>query len=316
MKLIVERQVAANCWLAEAPTWHAAESCVYWTDIKRRRLHRYCVATGKHDIVLNDRRVAGMTLQADGSLLLFGVMGAIDRWQSSQSQSVLPARWRRYGYRYNDVVADPQGRVLAGAIGFDEPRRRLLGVRRCERLLQRVGLISQAKERSGIIYQVDTGGIETPMFDNIRQPNGMAFTPDSQRLYVTDTARTEIRVFEQDTSSGKLVDGGQFVNASAQRGRPDGLAVDVDGGVWSVQHGGGCILRYDEHGRLTDRFELPTKHPTSLAFGGSDGRDLFVTSSGGARQAAGSVDGALFVMRAEVAGQPVWPSRVLLGVDS
>ena len=74
--------------------------------------------------------------------------------------------------------------------------------------------------------------------------------------------------------------------------------------------GGGCVRRYAPDGLLADRLELPVRQPTSVAFGGDDLGDLYITTATiqfGAEQLPEQPDaGATFVCRPGVTGTPVY----------
>ena len=53
-------------------------------------------------------------------------------------------------------------------------------------------------------------------------------------------------------------------------GRPDGIALDADGGVWVAMWGGGEVRRYTPGGDLDVVIRVPVTYPTSVAFGGAD----------------------------------------------
>ena len=55
--------------------------------------------------------------------------------------------------------------------------------------------------------------------------------------------------------------------------------MDAEGFVWSARWFGGCIVRYDPDGKLERRVEIPARQTSSLAFGGPDLTDIFVTSA-------------------------------------
>ncbi len=72
---------------------------------------------------------------------------------------------------------------------------------------------------------------------------------------------------------------GTWIQLSGGFAGPDGLAVDVEGGV-VVAHLGIGIWRFDRRGRPTHLAELPEdNYGTNVAFGGPDGRSLFITES-------------------------------------
>ncbi|MBK7949126.1 MAG: SMP-30/gluconolactonase/LRE family protein [Deltaproteobacteria bacterium] len=72
-----------------------------------------------------------------------------------------------------------------------------------------------------------------------------------------------------------------FVDLASGPGRPDGLAVDREGHVWSARWDGSAVYRYAPDGREVGRIEFAAKKITSVAFGGSALAELYVTSAGG-----------------------------------
>ena len=92
----------------------------------------------------------------------------------------------------------------------------------------------------------------------------------------------------------------------AEHGRPDGLTVDAEGGIWVALWGGGAVHRYSAGGRLAEHLTLPASQVTSCCFGGPDLETLYVTSA--ARGAEHEpLAGSLFACRPGVRGLPATP---------
>jgi sugar lactone lactonase YvrE len=90
---------------------------------------------------------------------------------------------------------------------------------------------------------------------------------------------------------------------------PDGLTVDSQGNVWSARWDGSCVVRHTPDGSPTLTIGLPTPNITSLAFGGEDLQDLYVTSAAvGEPQNASA--GALFRVRLDTPGRPEFCSGI------
>jgi sugar lactone lactonase YvrE len=89
------------------------------------------------------------------------------------------------------------------------------------------------------------------------------------------------------------------------------LCVDADGGVWIALWGGWAVRHYAPDGRLLQVYRFPVSHVTSLAFGGDDLADLYVTTawlddSGmrtPAQKAAQPLAGGIFRLRPGPKGQ-------------
>jgi xylono-1,5-lactonase len=84
------------------------------------------------------------------------------------------------------------------------------------------------------------------------------------------------------------------------------MTVDAEGMLWVAVGRAGAVHRYRIDGTLDGIVELPTSNPTSVAFGGSDGGDLFITTSwvDCERRAEEPLAGAIFRCRPGVTGEP------------
>ena len=115
----MELELVANfaCHTGENPYWHPDEQCVYWLDIPQGRLFRYNPADGSSEICLqSEEAIGGFTVQVDGSLLLFGARGEIVGWQGERLATVVQEMEDERDSRFNDVIADPEGRVFCGTM--------------------------------------------------------------------------------------------------------------------------------------------------------------------------------------------------------
>jgi gluconolactonase len=113
----------------------------------------------------------------------------------------------------------------------------------------------------------------TVLAKDFDRPNGIAFSPDEQRLYVADSGKPRhIRVFAVQPDG--TVKGGT-VFCQMDRGGPDGLRCDAAGRVWSSAGDGVHVFAPD--GRLIGKILVP-EAPANLCFGGADGKTLFITA--------------------------------------
>jgi len=115
------------------------------------------------------------------------------------------------------------------------------------------------------------------------RPNGLAMSPDERIMYIADTAENHIRVFDL-ADDGRLNNGRVFCELP----QPDGIKVDVEGNVWSTARDG--VRIFDESGELLETIEFP-QQPANLAFGGEDGKTLFVTARSAVYQVPVRVEG-------------------------
>jgi sugar lactone lactonase YvrE len=95
-------------------------------------------------------------------------------------------------------------------------------------------------------------------------------------MYFVDSLTFRVDAFDFDgTISGRR----PLIEVDPTDGLPDGLAIDVEGGIWLCLFGGGAVRRYSPSGALDAHIPLPVTNPTCPAFGGPDLATLFVTSA-------------------------------------
>src|SRR5512142_2409950 len=108
------------CEIGENPLWHPLEKRLYWCDIGTGRMFRYEPASGKPAQFYQGETVGGFTIQADGSLLLFMAKGAVKVWRESGLTTVIDEIPDERTTRFNDVIADPAGRVFCGTMPTED----------------------------------------------------------------------------------------------------------------------------------------------------------------------------------------------------
>ncbi len=276
-----------QCVIGEGPLWHPGERQLYWVDITRGRMFRYDPATGRHEMCYEGEVVGGFTLQADGALLLFMAKGAVKTWREGALTTVVDEIADERASRFNDVIADPAGRVFGGTM--------------------------TSPEHAGRLYRLDTDGRLTAVVEGVGTPNGMGFTPDRKQMYFTDTRAHTIYLFDYDRATGAISRQRQFVKVPEVEGEggPDGMTVDAEGHVWSARWGGHCLVRYTPDGVEERRIAFPAKKVSSVTFGGDDYTDIYVTTAGGDhKDTDGAGAGALFRLRLGIRGVAEFPSRV------
>jgi D-xylonolactonase len=275
------------CELGEIPLWHPLEKAVYWCDITAGRIFRYVPGTGKHQQVYQGEVLGGFTIQADGSLLLFMARGSVKVLRGAELITVIDQIDDERESRFNDVIADPEGRVFCGTM--------------------------PTAQRPGRLYRLDPPAKLTLLLEGVQCSNGLGFTPDLKQLYYTDSFARAIYLFDYDRKHGEISNRRVFVQVPENEGLPDGLTVDSMGYVWSAQWDGNSIVRYTPEGKVDRRIAFPVKKVTSVIFGDEDLEELYITSAGGvARDVEGASAGALFKLHPGVRGTPEFLSRITL----
>ncbi|MBN2217277.1 MAG: SMP-30/gluconolactonase/LRE family protein [Pirellulales bacterium] len=283
-----ELVVDCDCHTGENPLWHPTEKRLYWVDIPRGRLFRFDPATGRHETCYEaGAAIGGFTIQADGALLLLLADGAIRAWRDGRVATILDGVPELVGNRYNDCIADSHGRVFCGVLS--------------------------TPEQPGRLYRLDVDASLTVMDDGLGTSNGMGFSLDRRQLYHSDSGDQfrHIRVFDYDESTSTLTRPRMLLTAEPDEGKPDGLAVDAEGCIWSARWDGSLLIRHAPDGTEKCRIEFPVKKVSSVTFGGPDYTDIYVTTAGGHdRRNEGSLAGSLFRLNLGIRGVPEFPSRI------
>jgi sugar lactone lactonase YvrE len=248
--------------LGESPFWHPGERALYWIDIPGRVLNRFVPSSGDH---------AAWPLKAEpgscapllGGGLLVAMRDGLWRFDctSGERRRVAAPPYDPAMQRYNDGKADAQGRFW-------------------------VGTIDDMREPRAALYRHADGRTQR-MAEGITTSNGLAFSPDGRTMYWSDTKAHAIHAFDVDALDGRLsrrrllrqfparADGEPLARYG---GRPDGAAVDSEGGYWCAMFEGQRLLRLSPEGRTLAEIPLPVRCPTMPCFGGDDLKTLFVTT--------------------------------------
>jgi len=145
---------------------------------------------------------------------------------------------------------------------------------------------------------VAADGTTTVALDGIEWANGCAFSPDGRTLYMCDYHRGVV-VAADRRDDGSY--GPSRVVVTSPSGGADGMAVDEAGALWVALGPSATVGRFTPDGTLDAELAVPGSFVASLCFGGTDGRDLFVTTA----QGADGTSGAVLRTRVPVAGAPV-----------
>lgn len=281
--------------LGESPFWHPDEQCLYYCDIPGHELLRLDPATQRLDRWAFPTDVACCAPAMGGGLVL-GMRDGLwhfDTRPGGDGRLLSTPPYDPTFERFNDGKADPWGRFWVGTIF--EPR----------------------KPPNAALYCFAFGEL-TREADGVTVSNGLGWSPDGRTMYWSDTTSHTIFALDFDIGTGELSRRRVFARFAqrvpeqpldAYGGRPDGAAVDAEGGVWVSMFEGGRLVRLDPDGRIEREVVLPVRCPTMPCFGGPDLKTLYVTTSRhnrpGEELAAQPLAGHVLSMRVEVPGLPV-----------
>ncbi len=275
-----------HCFTGENPLWDERRQLLYWADIPNGRLFQYDPASNEHQKRHEGGVIGGFTFQESGKLLLFRDVDVAEFDPDSGQVEVVLQYTDDSMERFNDVIADPEGRVFAGTIG-------------------------KTKD-SGGLYRVDLDGTFTKLFAGSGCSNGMVFNAELNRFWWTCSSTKKIFQFDYDRATGELSNRSVFLDLSNEKGIPDGLTIDIEGNFWSAVWEGAQLRRFSPEGTRLEGPSLPVPKITSAIFGGPELQDLYVTSASCEENSTGE-DGTLYRIKTSTRGRPEFRSRIKAG---
>ena len=240
--------------LGEGPIWVAREAALYWLDVKGRKVFRLDEDGGFSEWP-SPFRIGALAPRKSGGFIAGAEDGiaAIDP-AAGRFEIVLRPEQELPGNRFNDGKVDRQGRFWAGSMDDSE------------------------KEETGTLYRIDPDLGCTPADRPFRVPNGPAFSPSGERMYLNDSPRKVTYAYTigpDGSPNGRET----FLTFGEGDGAPDGMTVDREGCLWIAFWDGGCVRRFSASGEWLETIEMPVSRPTSCAFGGRDLDRLYISSA-------------------------------------
>jgi gluconolactonase len=264
------REVARGLGLLEGPVW-IGDGRVVVTSVTRGVLYEIDVRDGETRVLAESGgNPNGLARDSDGVLWVAQNGGAIIR---SRSRRVTPAGVQRVadgdvedvvsGFdKPNDCAIAPDGRLW-----FTDPRGN--------------GTIDEFAPQPGRVCALHRTTFEVEVvFDGPLFPNGLAFGPDPDELFLAESAGGRIlRTRRSGDGFSRLTE------FCALDGEPDGLAFDREGNLYAAVHGKPHFIAViDPSGRIVDRIMFGDEDlPTNICFGGDDLSTLFITVGKGGR---------------------------------
>jgi len=177
--------------------------------------------------------------------------------------------------RMNDGGCDPQGRFYCGTMAY------------------------AATPGAGTLYRLDPDLSVHEVLTGVTISYGIQWPAEG--VYYNDTPTGRVDRYAFDPGTGTFGARETLAAIDPAHGRPDGMALDAEGGVWVALWGGGAVHRYAGDGTLTAQIAVPARQTTACTFG--DDTTLFITTSrDGLGDQAEPGAGAVFAVDAGVRG--------------
>lgn len=262
----VERLWTGARW-SEGPVWNAAGRYLLWSDIPNNRILRFDETDGSVSVFrAPSNNSNGQTVDRQGRLITCEhLTRRVTRTEFDGSVTVVADRYN--GKRLNspnDVVVKSDG-----SIWFTDPSYGILMDYEGDRADSEIGACH--------VYRVDPDGSVHMAAESYVKPNGLAFSPDEQYLFIADTGITHDadgpkHIRRHAVLDGNLLDEGA-VFATCSNGLFDGFRSDQEGRIWSSAGDGVHCLARD--GTLIGKVHIP-EMVGNVCFGGAKLNRLFI----------------------------------------
>ena len=256
----------------EGPAYFAAGRYLVWSDIPNNRMMRWDETDGSVSVFRQPcHNTNGHTIDREGRLVSCEHQSrCVSRTEHDGSRTVLVDRIA--GKRFNspnDVVVKSDG-----TIWFSDPT---YGID-----TDYEGDAAESEIVASHVYRYDPARGEcTAVTTDFVKPNGLAFSPDEQLLYIADTGMSHVkggpRHLRRFTvgSDGRTLSGGE-VFATCTAGWFDGFRLDVHGNIWTSAGDG--VHCYSPDGTLLGKIHIP-EIVANVCFGGPKRNRLFICAT-------------------------------------
>jgi gluconolactonase len=263
-------KIATGFLFTEGPLWHTREQYLLFSDMPGDHLRRWSPGDGVTTFRQPCNQSNGLAWDLQGRLIACEhSSSSLTRTEPDGRITALASHWQGKELNSpNDVVVD-----RSGAIYFSDPtygRSEFYGRPRPTQLDFR-GVYRLLPDATG-----GTASQLSLLADDFGQPNGLCFSLDGRRLFVNDTDRAHIRVF--DMKPDGTVSGGDVWAETVGEGdgAPDGMKIDSQGNVYCCGPGG--IHVFSPRAECLGVIRVP-EYTANFAWGDADACSLYITAS-------------------------------------
>jgi len=258
-------QLATGFRFTEGPVWDHRLQRLTFSDIPASTLHRWSAGQGVSVVRAPSSRANGNAFGPDGLMVTCEHDTArVVREQLDGTLSVLADQWDGAPLNSpNDVVVGRDG-----AVWFTDPDY--------GRTIRPFGGVRPVPQSVNGVYRIAPDGGLTRVVADMRQPNGLCFSGDGRQLFINDTVRNHVRLFDI-LPDGSLAGGAVWADVPhSDVAGPDGMKIDSQGNLYCTGLGG--IHVYGPDARPLGVIDVG-ENVGNFTFGGPDLRTLFICAT-------------------------------------
>lgn len=266
-------QVATGFIFTEGPIWDANKKVLFFSDMPGDVRRSWSPTDGVVEVMRPANKCNGMVFDTGGNLLVceHSTSSLVRETPDGKREALATHFEGKELNSPNDVIVRSDGTIY-----FSDPifgRVPVFGVER------------ELEQGFQGVYRLPPNaapGTEPTLVverDEYEQPNGLCFSPDEKLLYINDSPRALIRVYDVD-AEGNLSNGRLFFEGIGDgvvaNGIPDGMKIDERGNVWVTGPGGVWVI--SSEGEYLGLIEVP-ENVGNIGWGDDDWSTLYMPSS-------------------------------------
>lgn len=255
--IIAEVAYPINAIVGEGSLWDVDNQRLLWVDILDHKIYSFDPKTNCNFGFDLGRDIGTVVITKSG-LWAYADQDGIGFFDPRSGQKIEGTKpeAKHPEIRFNDGKCDSRGTFWAGTMAYD------------------------CKEGEGILYEFHTSGTVSKKLTGLTISNGLVWDSTKTKFYFIDSTTYEIHGYHYDFATGNIQNKSVVAKINKNLGLPDGMAIDSDDHLWVALFGGGKVIRIDpKTGSIVFEVIVPAPNVTSCAFGGTNLKDLYITSA-------------------------------------
>jgi len=255
----VEVSVACDtvAGIGEGAIWDYKNNRLLWIDTQGS-LFIYTPSDGKNKEIKLDKLIGTVVPYKKNAVIVALIDGIYELDLETEETTLIcsPESPRVEGNKYNDGKCDSKGRLWVGTMDIN------------------------ANGGRGGFYVVRGNGEFEQVLEDVSISNGVCWSLDGDKMYYQDSPLRTVSQFDFDEKKGIISEREEVIKVPKGMGDPDGNTLDATGMVWMANWGGACVSKWNPHtGQMLQKIDVPAYNVTSLAFGGENLDELYITSA-------------------------------------